>query len=67
MTTKTIEKKVNNLSREVAYLRNLVERTLANNNLSADSFEFYKNPKTLKASFKRALKDWQTGRVQTRL
>ena len=32
-----------------------------------ESFEEYENPEELKASFNRALRDWQGGRVQTKL
>lgn len=32
-----------------------------------ESFEDYDNPKRLKDSFKRALRDWHLGRVYTRL
>jgi hypothetical protein len=32
-----------------------------------DSFENYDNPQALKASFKRALKDWKKGRVSETL
>lgn len=32
-----------------------------------ESFEDYKNPNLLKASFQRALRDWQRGRVKTKL
>ncbi len=30
-----------------------------------ESFEDYENPKELKASFNRALRDWRAGRVRT--
>lgn len=32
-----------------------------------ESLSEYKNPKALQASLNRALKDWQTGRVRTKL
>ena len=32
-----------------------------------ESFNDYTNPEELRASFKRALKDWQSGKVHTRL
>ena len=32
-----------------------------------ESFEDYENPKELQASFSRALRDWRTGRIHTRL
>ena len=32
-----------------------------------ESFEDYENPKELKASFHRALRDWRAGRVRTSL
>ena len=32
-----------------------------------ESFEDYKNPEGLKASFNRALRDWRAGRVRTSL
>lgn len=32
-----------------------------------DSFANYQNPKALKASFLRALRDWRAGRVSARL
>ena len=32
-----------------------------------ESFGDYENPKGLRASFNRALRDWQAGRVRTRL
>ena len=68
MTTKTIEKRVNNLTKEVATLRSLVVRVMAiRNSFESDSFTNYKNPKALKASFNKAIKDWQAGRIQTRL
>ena len=66
MTTKTIEKKVDNLTKEVATLRSLVVKVLAvKYTFESDSFENYKNSKAVAASFKQGLKDWQAGRVQT--
>ena len=68
MTTKTIEKKVNNLTKEVATLRSLVIKVLSvSHTFQSDSFEDYRNPRAVKASLKRAIKDWQAGRVQTSL
>ena len=32
-----------------------------------ESFQDYKNPKRLRASFNQALRDWRTGRIRTRL
>lgn len=32
-----------------------------------DSFANYRNPTALKASFRRALRDWKRGRLSTRL
>lgn len=32
-----------------------------------ESFEDYENPKELRASFARALRDWKKGRVNSRL
>ena len=32
-----------------------------------DSFENYRNPKALKSSFRRALRDWQRGHLSARL
>lgn len=32
-----------------------------------DSFENYRNPKALRASFQRALRDWRSGRTNVRL
>lgn len=38
-----------------------------NESFSKESFEEYQNPKSLKDSFRRALKDLENGRVQTSL
>ncbi|MBI2452706.1 MAG: ribbon-helix-helix protein, CopG family [Parcubacteria group bacterium] len=32
-----------------------------------ESFRDYKNPKELRASFERAIRDWRAGRVRTKL
>lgn len=37
------------------------------NTFPEESFEDYRNPRALKASFKRALRDWQSGRISKRL
>lgn len=41
--------------------------TELNSEIAEESFDDYENPKELRASFGRALRDWRTGRVHTAL
>ena len=48
-------------------LPGFVQRVLKEvaSDIPEESFEDYENPKELKASFNRALRDWRTGHVRT--